>query len=325
MVALNAWWLLAQLLLARLLLARLLYTSAQMRPTQKILIIGFGDVGERLAKLLLNKYRVFALVRKSDKAIFARQLGVVPIMGDLDDLHSLRRLSGLADMVFHFAPPPLRGRDDTRTRHLLAALHQNRPAMLPQRLVYISTTGVYGDCRGAAIDETRIAQPATDRAYRRVHAESLLRQWGMRTGVNVSILRAPGIYAANRLPIERLKIGTPALIEANDVFTNHIHAEDLARAAWAAATRALPNRIYNVVDDTDMKMGDYFDVVADHFKLPRAPRVSREAVSSLINAPMLSFMSESRRIGNQRLKRELRFKLNYPTVADFLHALPSVD
>jgi nucleoside-diphosphate-sugar epimerase len=294
-----------------------------MKQNRKILIVGFGDVGERLAKMLINRYRVYALVRKGDRAVLARTLGVIPVFGDLDDPFSLSRIAGLADIVCHFAPPPLRGTEDSRTRHLLAALHQNRAAMLPQRLVYISTTGVYGDCGGDWIDETRNVQPSTDRAIRRVHAETLLRQWGARSGVKISILRAPGIYASDRLPIERLHKGTPALIAADDVFTNHIHADDLARAALVAITRALPNRVYNVVDDSDMKMGDYFDVVADHFKLARAPRVSREVAATVISAPMLSFMSESRRIGNQRLKRELRFRFCYPTVADLLKELPS--
>jgi nucleoside-diphosphate-sugar epimerase len=298
-----------------------------MKLNRKILIVGFGDVGERLAKMLINRYRVFVLVRKPERAALARTLGVIPVSGDLDDPFSLGRIAGLADIVCHFAPPPLRGTEDSRTRHLLSALyqnralHQNRAAMLPQRLIYISTTGVYGDCDGDWIDETRNVQPATDRAIRRVHAETLLRQWGVRTGAKISILRAPGIYASDRLPIERLRKGTPALVAADDVFTNHIHADDLARAALYAITRALPNRVYNVVDDSDMKMGDYFDVVADHFKLARAPRVSREAASTLIGAPMLSFMSESRRIRNQRLKRELRFRFNYPAVTDLLKEL----
>ena len=296
-----------------------------MKLNRKILIVGFGDVGERLAKMLTTRYRVLALVRKSDRAELARSLGVTPVFGDLDDPRSLRRVAGLADIVCHFAPPPSRGSVDSRTRHLLVALHQNRAGMLPQRLVYISTTGVYGDCGGDRIDETRRPQPTTDRAIRRVHAEGLLRQWGVRTGVKVSILRAPGIYAADRLPIERLQKGTPALVDADDVFTNHIHADDLARAALVAITRALPNRVYNIVDDSDMKMGDYFDLVADHFTLTRAPRVSREAAAKAISAPMMSFMSESRRIRNERLKSELKFRFNYPTVAEFLSTISPAD
>jgi nucleoside-diphosphate-sugar epimerase len=294
-----------------------------MKLNRTILIVGFGDVGERLAKMLVNRYRVIALVRKADRADLARSLGVTPVFGDLDDPHSLGRIGGLADIVCHFAPPPLRGTEDSRTRHLLAALHQNRALMLPQRLVYISTTGVYGDCEGDWIDETRATCPGTERAIRRVHAEILLREWGTRSGVKVSILRAPGIYARDRLPIERLQKRTPALVDADDVFTNHIHAEDLARAAMAAITRGYANRVYNAVDDTDMKMGDYFDLVADRFGLDRAPRLSRDAAAAVIGAPMMSFMRESRRIRNNRLKRELKFQLKYPTVAEFLSEIPS--
>ena len=301
-----------------------------MYAANRILIIGFGDIGERLAKYLRpliqsRHLQVTALVRKPERAIIARTYGVVPIVGDLADRHLLLRIAGLAQIIFHFAPPPNHGLFDSHTRNLLAALSRQsskQPWMLPQRLIYISTTGVYGDCGGAAIDETRHIQPATDRAKRRVDAEAALYAWGMQSGVAMSVLRAPGIYAKDRLPIERLKNHTPALIAADDVYTNHIHADDLARAAWIAAARGLPNRVYNVVDDTDLKMGDYFDLVADHYQLPRAPRLSREALNANTNAPlspaMLSFMSESRRIGNARLKRELGFQFQYPSVTEFL-------
>jgi nucleoside-diphosphate-sugar epimerase len=193
--------------------------------------------------------------------------------------------------------------------------------MLPQRLVYISTTGVYGDCHGEQIDETRPVHPQTPRAARRVDAERVLREWGRHTGVNVSILRAPGIYARERLPIERLQKGLPALILADDVFTNHIHADDLAAAALRAATRGRPNRVYNAVDDSELLMGSYFDLVADRFRLARPPRLSRHEAASKIGEAMLSFMSESRRIGNARLRRELDFSPRYPTVEDFLMQL----
>jgi len=293
-----------------------------MHATQKILMVGFGDVGERLLKLLLPQLRTrhlqaYTLVRQAGRAVVSRKLGATPIVGDLADRRSLSRIAGLADIVFHFAPPPNHGLCDLHTRHLIAALsHQSR--MLPQRLIYISTTGVYGDCNGELIDETRLVRPATDRARRRVDAETRLRSWGKRSGVCISILRAPGIYAEDRLPIERLRNRTPALLATDDVFTNHIHADDLARAAWAAVSRGLPNRVYNVVDDTNLKMGDYFDVVADHFNLARAPRISRADAGIKISAPMLSFMNESRRIGNARLKRELKSRLRYLNVSDFL-------
>ena len=296
-----------------------------MKSRQKILIVGFGDVAERLARLLGTRHRVYALVRKPERAARARTLGVIPINGDLADRSSLSRLTGLADTVFHFAPPPSYGQLDRHTRNLIAALSRNanskRPAMLPQRLIYIGTTGVYGDCGGRQIDETRPTHPQTQRAVRRVDAETALRAWGRHSGVAVSILRAPGIYAADRLPIERLQKGIPALNAADDVFTNHIHADDLACAALRAAYRGLPNRVYNAVDDSDMRMGDYFDLVADRFNWPHPPRVSRIDAASQIGAAMLSFMNESRRIGNARLTTELGLRLHYPTVDDFLSSL----
>ena len=299
-----------------------------MKSPQKILIIGFGDVAERLVRMLDHRYRVYALIRNPERVVVARALRVVPIRGDLAQRASQARLSNIADTVFHFAPPPNHGQRDRHTRNLIAALSGNAnsrgAAMLPQRLIYISTTGVYGDCGGQQIDETRPIHPQTARAVRRVDAENELRAWGKRSGVAVSILRAPGIYAANRLPIERLQKGTPALIAADDVFTNHIHADDLARAAWVAAYRALPNRVYNVVDNSDMRMGDYFELVADRFSLPHPQRVSRAEANQKIGAAMLSFMSESRRIGNARLRDELAFQLRYPSVKMFLDELKPV-
>ena len=238
--------------------------------------------------------------------------GAIPVIGDLDERDSLSRLAGLADCIFHLAPPPGEGQKDTRTRHLLAALGKGES--LPRRLVYVSTTGVYGDCAGAQIDETRRLQPESSRAGRRVDAERSLRDWGRRNGVAVAVLRAPGIYAADRLPIERLQKGLPALLAADDVFTNHIHADDLAAACIAAMRRGQANRAYNVVDDSDLKMADYFDDVADAFALPRPPRLSRSEAAQALSPVQMSFMRESRRIGNKRLKQELKLRLAYPTI-----------
>lgn len=290
-----------------------------MLPATHILIVGFGDIGERVAMRLVGRYRISALVRDPDGASRARARGVRPVVGDLSKLATLGRLPA-ADVLLHFAPPPAMGERDRHTRFLLAAA--GRWGMLsqgmPRHLVYISTTGVYGDCGGAWIDETRPVRPISARARRRVDAESALRRWGARNQVAVSILRVPGIYALDRLPLERLRKGTPALRADDDVFTNHIHADDLARAVVATLRHGRPGRTYNVVDDSTMKMGDYFDAVADRYGLPRSPRVSRDEARRMLPEALLSFMSESRRIDNRRLKQELRFRLAYPTVADFL-------
>lgn len=279
---------------------------------QRLLIIGSGDVARRALPRLVRRYRVYALLRDRAKAAEWRAAGATPVLADLDDRRSLARLAGLADLVLHCAPPANAGTVDGRTRRLLAAL--GKAKSLPRRLVYVSTTGVYGDCGGACIDETRAVAPSSARAGRRVDAEARLRAWGRDNGATVCLVRAPGIYAADRLPLERLRAGTPALVPADDVYTNHIHAEDLAAACLAALGRGRPNRAYNAVDDTDLTMGAYFDRVADAFALPRPPRIRRAEASGRLTPLQLSFMAESRRIGNRRLKEELGVVLAYPTV-----------
>lgn len=281
---------------------------------QKILIVGSGDVARRILSQLAPRARIYALLRDASRAAQWRAAGATPVLADLDDRSSLGRLAGLADCVLHLAPPPGSGGRDTRTRNLLAALSKGKS--LPRSLIYVSTTGVYGDCAGASIDETRCLNPESSRAGRRVDAERVLRVWGLRNGVAVSILRAPGIYAADRLPVERLQRGTPALLADDDVYTNHIHADDLATACIAALRRGRANRAYNVVDDSDLKMAEYFDLVARAFDLPAAPRLSRAEAEKLLSPVQMSFMRESRRIGNRRLKNELKLRLAYPTVVE---------
>jgi nucleoside-diphosphate-sugar epimerase len=192
---------------------------------------------------------------------------------------------------------------------------------LPQRLIYISTSGVYGDCRGAVVPETRPIHAQSPRAKLRVDAENTIRTWAKHSGVQASILRVPGIYAADRLPVERLRKGTPAIIAAEDGYTNHIHADDLARSVVSALRHAKPNRVYHTSDDSQMKIGEYFDAVADAFGLPHPPRVTRAEAQRVMSPMLLSFMNESRRLSNNRMKQELKFVMRYPTVAAALEGI----
>ena len=290
---------------------------------QRVLIIGCGDVGQRVARLLPANVRRLALTSSVARLPDLRTQGIMPLLGNLDDSATLRRLAGLATRVLHLAPPPNgdpRWREDPRTQALLRAL---RLRGLPQALVYGSTSGVYGDCQGQRVTETRPVSPDTPRAQRRVHAEDNLRFFGRSTGVAVHILRIPGIYAPDReggTPHGRLRKGTPVLRPEDDVHTNHIHADDLARACIAALWRGKPQRVTHASDDTELKMGDYFDLAADLYQLPRPPRLSRSEAQVQLPAMQLSFMSESRRLDNRRLKRELRLALHYPTVAEGLRS-----
>jgi nucleoside-diphosphate-sugar epimerase len=281
----------------------------------RLLIVGCGDVGMRLLPLVRGAYRVFAVTSSPERCAELRRLGATPVVADLDRPATLRRLSGLAQRVVHLAPPPAQGTLDLRTRNLVAALPHGA------RVVYVSTTGVYGDRGGQSTPETTPVAPRNPRAGRRVDAERVLRAWAVAAGGRVTILRAPGIYASGRLPIERLQRGTPALDAAHDVYTNHIHADDLARLAALALLRGLPGRVYNASDDTRMKMGEYFDAVADAFGLARPPRLPRAELERVVSPMLLSFMSESRQLENGRIKRELGMRLRFPQVGPALAAM----
>ena len=346
------------------------YNACTMKATRnfrrpRVLIVGCGDVGMRCVPLLLPHAHVFALTSHAGRCAELRAAGVSPLVGDLDERRSLKRLAGLAPTVLHLAPPQKTGDDDRRTRALLATLSMRRdfalaratryatsapigrmrraraswatagtaaePANIvpdglrrtaasraPVRLVYASTTGVYGDCGGAWIDETRSVEPANARAKRRVSAERQLRRATARGSIAASIARIPGIYAGNRLPLARLEKRTPALVATDDVYTNHIHADDLAAILVRLATHGRPARVIHASDDSSLKMGEYFDLVADAFGLARPPRITREQAEAQIEPTLLSFMRESRRLVNRRLKEELGVRLRYPSVEDFL-------
>lgn len=246
-----------------------------------------------------------------------RAQGARVLWGNLDQAQTLGRLSGVATRVLHLAPPPIdaAASHDSRSRALVRALAKRTSA---RSWVYGSTSGVYGDCGGDWVSETRQVRPGTARAKRRVDAEQVMRTSGRRASVRVSVLRIPGIYAPDReggTPRERLTRGLPVLREADDVFTNHIHADDLARACLLALWRGLPQRVVNVSDDTQLRMGEYMRLAARLFALPEPPQVSWAEASVRLTPMALSFMSESRRLLNQRMKAELRLRLRHPTVA----------
>jgi nucleoside-diphosphate-sugar epimerase len=279
----------------------------------RLVIVGCGDVGMRLLPLVRDRFRVFAVTSNPERCAQLRAAGATPIVADLDHPSAnLARIGRLAQVLVHLAPPQSTGAQDLRTRRIAAILPEHAT------VVYISTTGVYGNCDGAQFDETRPVNPGSARARRRVDAEQVLRGWAKRRSGRLAILRVPGIYGKNRFPIKRLEAGTPALTAADDVYTNHIHNDDLAAIIVRAIDRARPLRIYHATDDSDMQMGAYFDLVANHFGLPCPPRLPREELATQVTPMLLSFMSESRRLSNQRIKTELGVQLHYPTVKDAL-------
>lgn len=310
----------------------MLASAALRRP--RVLIIGCGDIGTRLIGRFGARIRAVGTTRDASRFARLRAAGVRLIPIDLDaPRQQITRLRGIATHIIYLAPPPANGTDDPRMRRALALLLQ-RPAMVARttrrpatgrrrhgtapKLVYVSTTGVYGDRGGARIDETARPAPASDRAVRRLGAERRLRR-AIRCGsVRALILRAPGIYATDRLPLESLRAGRAVLRRADDVFTNHIHADDLARAAWIALWRGANARLFNAVDRTEMLMGDWYDALADCFALARPRRVARDQIGAHVSAAALTFLSESRRISGARIGRELRLRWLFPDVGAWL-------
>jgi len=270
---------------------------------QRLAVVGFGDIARRAAPWLERR---FALDRLSRSGGF-----------DLDR-PTLPRLAP-ADALLHCIPPMPAGERDTRTARLLASLD-----WAPRRLVYLSTSGVYGDCNGALIDEHRPLNPQTARAKRRADAEAQLQRWCTARGTALTILRVPAIYAADRLPLERLHAGIPVLRAEDDVYTSHIHADDLAAVIARAFEADAAAGVYNAADDTRLRMGDWLDLVADRAGLARPPRLARSEIAALVPPATLEFMRESRQLDNRRLKTVLRVRLRYPTVHQGLtheHAL----
>ena len=280
-------------------------------------MVGAGDIGRRVLAKLKRRERAVAVTSTAAKRPRLRRLGARAMLANLDKPGTLKRLPRDWDVLVHAAPPQSYLTRDLRTRNLLAAAAHG-PSN-GRCVVYLGTSGVYGDCDGARITETQALKPLNARAHRRADAERALTRAARRGAFRLIILRVPGIYAHDRLPIARLKAGTPALLPAEDVYTNHIHAADLASITLAAIKRLRRRvspqvRIYHASDDSALKMGEYFDLVADAFSLPRPPRLPRAQLDAAVSPMLRSFMSESRRLDNTRMKRELRVKLQFATV-----------
>ena len=267
---------------------------------KRLLIVGYGDIARRARRRLPADVEV---------ALISRSLGA-----DLDRPETLAASMGQGDTVLYTAPPPAAGEGDPRASNLLAAFDRGR--IIPARIVYLSTSGVYGDCGGGWVAETRPVNPQSSRAMRRVAAEDGLRSWCAEKRVPFVVLRVPGIYATDRLPLESIRTGAPVFRDEDDVYTNHVHAEDLAAICLRATEDSAPPGTYNASDDSAVKMGEWFDLLADRFGLPRPPRLPRAEAAKVISPTRLSFMLESRRLVNLKMKRDLGVTLVYPTVFD---------
>jgi nucleoside-diphosphate-sugar epimerase len=289
-----------------------------MSAPKKLLIVGCGDIGQRVACLARKAgYHITGLVRSPESARKLVELGIKALEANLLDPTSISAVDCRGSALLYLAPPPGGGVTDPKVSHFC---HAMRPGEEPAKIVYISTSGVYGDCSGATVTEATPANPQTARARRRFDAETTFRQFSEQRLVPLVILRVTGIYGPHRFPLHRLLEGHPVLREADAPFTNRIHADDLARVCLRALERGVDGEIFNVSDGQQSTMTEYFNLLADTFYLPRPPQVSLEEASSSMAPLMLSYFQESRRMDNSKIRERLGLQLRYPTLAEGLKA-----
>ncbi len=289
--------------------------TRQAPPPPEVFIIGCGDIGHRVAELWKQRgTRVRALARSEERAAEYAQHGIDAVRGDLDAPATLK-VPASASVIYFFAPPPTKGTTDPRMQHFLGAIS---PSALPTRIVYISTSGVYGDVQGAWVTEESPTNPTTDRSRRRLDAEKKLRAWCDQHEVPYVILRVPGIYGPGRLPIDVVKSGRPILRESESGYTNRIHADDLAAICVRAGEADAPPGIYNVSDGQPGTMAQYFKAVADLVGVPHPPEVSLEEARRVLSVEMMSYLTESRRVNNNKMIQRLGIGLSYPALSDGL-------
>jgi len=275
------------------------------------LIIGCGDVGYRTALQWRRRgFPVSAVVRSIAGADRLRQAGILAQSSDLDEPDALGPVQADDAVVYYFAPPPPHGSGDPRLARFLDRIRGQHL----RQLIYISTSGIYGDCRGEWVTEDTPANPATDRGRRRWAAEQQLQQWSLENGVPTHILRVPGIYGPQRLPLERIRQGQPVVDDKDSPFTNRIHVDDLAQVCVVCAERCPASAVFNVSDGHPTTMTEYFNRVADAFGLPRPPVMSLAQARDHMTPAMYSFWQESRRLDNRRLLEVLAVELKYPTL-----------
>lgn len=289
---------------------------------QQATIIGCGDIGERVAKICYSRgMPLHVVVRNTERANHLSQCHYDVLLADLDQ-DDLSLIPTENNWLFWFAPPPAVGEQDSRLKRWLSAIN---PQALPKKIIYISTSGVYGDCQGEWVDESRPANPQSDRARRRLDAEQQLSDWSQQHEVPYVILRVPGIYGPGRWPIETIKQGQPVVKCSESPYSNRIHQDDLAQICVAAALRSEAHGVINVGDGQQSTMAEYFQGVAKAFGLPIPEEISWDDAQRLLSPGMLSYLVESRRIDNRRMLELLKVKLHYPTLQSALQEIEKID
>ena len=287
-----------------------------MPDNNPILIIGCGYIGQLLAQQLqLKNHQVTGIVSSEKSVTACKSKNIHCESHDLDK--PLSELDISAHRIIYLAPPPQNGKTDPRMHNFLQAIEKHPP----EKFVLISTTGVYGNCDGAWIDENTPLNPTAERAYRRVDAEQQVQQFCDKQTVPLVILRVVGIYGPSKIPLTRIKSGQAIVNQQDSPFTNRIHAYDLVDICEKALLSETITGTYNVTDGNPSTMYDYFMGVAAAMNLPAPPSISLEEARHQLSEGMLSYMAESRRIENKKLLNDFKLSLQYPTLKDGLKQL----
>jgi nucleoside-diphosphate-sugar epimerase len=282
-----------------------------------VLIAGCGYVGERLAQRLLPEFDVTGLVRSAQRVAELERAGIRAIAIDLDRVRAGVAIPERLDQeaILYLTPPPVLGESDLRLDRFLQLA-----TVPPRTFVYMSTTGVYGDTAGAVVDESSAVQPRTDRARRRVSAEEMTRVWCNERRVRRVVLRVPGIYGPQRLPIDRLRHLEPVVREREAGINNRIHVDDLVEACARAIANPEARGVYNVTDGQPFSSTAFINLVAKAAGLPAPPQVSMEEAQLTFSPERLSFLNESRRVSNERMLKHLGVVLRYGNVEEGIRA-----
>jgi len=281
-----------------------------------LLIAGCGDVGSKVAKIAVQQgMAVTAFARSGDRA--AALQGITLLTGSLDDQDHPPLLPTKGVEVIYLIPPPGGGIRDSRVSTFLQNIKEGDE---PSKIVYLSTTSVYGDCGDRLIDETWPVNPANHTARRRCDAEEQFRAWCAVRHIPLIILRVSGIYGPGRLPLQRIQNREPLLDATISGYTNRIHSEDLAEICLKALERGDDGDIFNVSDNEISKMNDYFNLITDMLGVERLPQVGLDEARRVMSPLMFGYMTESRRIDSSRMFSKLGVKLKYPTLLEGLKA-----
>jgi nucleoside-diphosphate-sugar epimerase len=279
----------------------------------RLFCFGYGYSAEALARKLSARVTEVAGTRTNPEAPTEAGAVLAPYKGDGRSAQVRSLLAGTTHLLVSI-PPNLEG--DAVLRDFADDI-----AALPDLawIGYLSTVGVYGDAKGAWVDEESPVRPLTERSLRRAEAEQAWLDFGAGSGCRVQVFRLAGIYGPGRSVIDNLRLGTARrIVKPGQVF-NRIHVDDIARVLAAAIERDTGHRVFNCSDDEPAPPEDVVAHAAELLGLPVPEAVTFEAAD--LSGMAASFWSECKRVRNDRIRRDLGVELLYPTYREGLRAL----